>query len=293
MYVWNAIFDYQDLMTYSSGDYIQSASTIHFLTNKLENGIDIQIDERDYMYGITFTSGDIYYLRVDTYTSDGVAIDNYFIANPYQAADTDAKKFYRFGCGPANLNALTYGVDFTSTGGSTTIIGTNVGYYYVQTRKFNGTRTSQQYKYNIVDQCTKTANVRFHFLNKLGGYDGFTFQNITKHGVDIKRDLYKKQLGDWRTVNTYFQTVSDRADVQYNTNLKDSYTATSIWISEAECIWLEELYTSPDVYVDINGDEIPVTITSNKYDVKYEGNEKLFNLTIEYQFSYDRYRQRY
>ena len=58
-------------------------------------------------------------------------------------------------------------------------------------------------------------------------------------------------------------------------------------------VWLEELITSPDVYVEKSGTLVPINITTAKHERKKQVNDKLFNLTLEFTYSYNRYRQRF
>jgi hypothetical protein len=57
--------------------------------------------------------------------------------------------------------------------------------------------------------------------------------------------------------------------------------------------WLEELATSPDVYVERDGVAIPINITTASFDRQNGEDKKLFNLTLEFKYSYKRYRQRF
>lgn len=291
-YVWNAIFDYEDYISFDDTPYILSNSNTQFLTNAPDN-LKIQSTDRNYLYGITDTSGDIYYLNITTFDSAGAQIDSYQLPNPYQNVSTDVKKFFRVGVGAYNLNAISSG-DYTySEFGNFPVIGTNVASYNVQTSKYNGTVTSETRTYQVETMCTKTTAQRLLFLNKLGGYDGFTFKNKTKINADITRSNFKKPQGTWISAHSFSYGQSDRAVTQYDTNIKDTITVVSDWITEAESAWLEELFTSPDIYLDRSGVEIPINIATTSYETKQTAIGKLFNITVEYTYSYNRYRQRF
>lgn len=289
-YVWNGIMDYEDYIDYTTNTYTLRDSNRKFLTNK-PSAVNIQSSERDYLYGITTTSGDVYYLDINTYDSTGSKIDSYKLYNQYQDVGVDSEYFVRVGTGTYNIEASSGSV--ISENGVFPIFGTGVSYYTVRTMKFDTTVTSETKRYNITDVCTKTEAVRVFFLNKLGGYDGFTFKHKSKINADIKRSSFKKPQGSWTSSTAFAYDKSDRADTQYDTNIKDTITLVSDYVTEEESVWLEELFTSPDVYIDRNGVEIPINITATSYETKQTAVAKLINYTIEYTYSYNRYRQRF
>lgn len=289
-YVWNGIMDYEDYIDYTTSTYVLRDASRKFLTNK-PSAVNIQSSERDYLYCITATSGDVYYLDINTYNSSGALIDNYKLFNQYQDVGVNSEYFVRVGTGTYNIEASSGSV--ISTNGVFPIFSTNVSYYTVKTTKFNGTVTSETKRYNISNVCTKTEAVRLFFLNKLGGYDGFTFKHKAKISADIKRSNFKKPQGTWASANAFAYGKSDRADTQYDTNIKDTITLVSDYVTEEESVWLEELFTSPDVYIDKDGVEIPINITATSYETKQTAVAKLINYTIEYTYSYNRYRQRF
>ena len=290
-YVWNGIMDYEDYIAYTTNTYILRDSNRKFLTNKPAT-VNIQSSERDYLYSINTTSGDVYYLDVNTYNSSDVLIDNYKLYNQYQDVGVDSEYFTRVGTGTYNIEASSGSV--ISTNAVFPIFDTNVSYYTVKTVKFDGTVTSETKRYNITDICTKTEAVRLFFLNKLGGYDGFTFKHKSKINADIKRSNFKKPQGTWSSSTAFGYGLSDRADTQYDTNIKDTIALVSDYITEDESVWLEELFTSPDVYLRTGTSTyVPINITATSYETKQTAVAKLINYTIEYTYSYNRYRQRF
>ena len=57
--------------------------------------------------------------------------------------------------------------------------------------------------------------------------------------------------------------------------------------------WLEELINSPEVYLDDSTyGLVSVNIMNSSFEFKQSVKDKLFNLEIEFEYSYDRYTQR-
>lgn len=292
MFTWNSVYDYNHYVSYDETLHILNGSDKEFLTNA-PDGLKFQSTDKNYLYGITTTSGDIYFLNITTFDSSGAQIDSYKLENPYQSVSSNNDKFFKVGVGVANLNALSAGDFYYSEFGNFPVIGSNVARYNVQMSKWDGTVTSETKTYYVQDICTKTETVRLFFLNKLGGYDGFTFKNKTKINADIKRSNFKKQQGSWNG-SAFSFGLADRADTQYDTNIKDTVTVVSDWVTEDEGAWLEELFTSPDVYMQLSSNTYtPVNLTASTFETKQTAIAKLINFTVEFTYSYNRYRQRF
>ena len=270
-YVWNSVLDYDDYCSYSSGTYTANVATpCNFLTNKPSSG-DIESDDNAWLYWTDLT-----YLtakaRIKTYTN-GVLVNTFDISRT-------SIQFLRVPSGIKNLNAIT-----------TMFTGVETS-YTVQILNSSNVAITNLYHYTIVDNCSKYTKTRLQFLNKLGGYDFFNFDLLSKQTVDIDRNLFKKNLGSYTNANAYAFSTKDRAFSQFHTKLKDKFTLNSNWVSEEVMTWLEELVSSPDVLIDDGSSLIPINITATSFEHKKVVNKKLFNLTIEYTLSYDRYRQR-
>ena len=290
LFAWNSIFDFLPFTTYDQSNYILvSGSTKPFLTNApLSQGI--RDTENSWLHYMTTSSGTVFYAEVKTYDSLGANIQTVRVANPYQAWTSDNDGFARFGCGTKNLNLINSSGIIT---GAQPIIDSETVRYTVQTIKYNGSATSELRTFNINNACTQNTTYRFHFLNKLGGYDSFTFIRGSKKKVSITRSNYKKVNGSLQSASSFSYSASDRGTTQFDTLLKDDYRVLSDWIDEPTMIWLEELVTSPQVYLDDpTYGLVAVNIKNSSYDIKQTVQDKLFNLELEFEFSFDRYRQR-
>jgi len=145
---------------------------------------------------------------------------------------------------------------------------------------WRSTRYSE-YIYREIDTiCSLYTNVRIVFLNRMGGYDYWTFDRDNKRTVNINRTEYKKVLRPNYGIGERGQTTLAQ-DVQH------TFSLNSNWISEEDYAYLEELISSPNVYiVESNGGLTPINITDTSYQIKTQLRDKLFNLTINYKLSY-------
>jgi len=128
----------------------------------------------------------------------------------------------------------------------------------------------------------------------MGGFDSFSFTRLSTENSAIARQSYKRNLGTLTPVTGAFgYSKSDRQDTVFDTDIKDSITVNSDWISEDESTWLKELITSPCVYLDhATHGLIAINITNGAYEKRRSVNDKIFNLVITFEYSYNSKRQR-
>jgi histidinol-phosphate/aromatic aminotransferase/cobyric acid decarboxylase-like protein len=86
---------------------------------------------------------------------------------------------------------------------------------------------------------------------------------------------------------------SDRLKTNFNTTINDKISINSDWIIEEQSILLEQLATSPVIYLERSATNfVAVNITNQNYEIKkYLDDRKLFNLSFDIEYTYSRYRQ--
>lgn len=289
-YAWNGILDHFGLIDYqnaSQNPYIAHDDTTKFLTDAPSSGV-IRSNEDAWLYMMANISNGARRMHIVTYDVSGNIIQTFEYQNPYRNLLSTNDRFLRFGCGTRNLNLLDSSGVVT---GSLPVITDSVDRYSVTLH--NVIPTTETKWYLIRDTCTRSTTYRFHFLNAKGGFDSFTFIRGSKVDADITRSKYKKLVGGLTSSSTYGYSKKDRGSVQYNTVLKDGFKVKSDWIKEDVCTWLEQLVSSPEVYLD-DPDHglVPVNILNKTYEFKQDSQEKLINLELEWEYAFDRYRQR-
>lgn len=272
VYAYNGVYDYLDFVAYDEDDCSLINSTSSFLTNAPTNQ-EINIGERAWLYSRNTTPANYFRRQVKTYNSAGTLLNTYNDNNTFTDNAEDADKFIRVTCGTAQLS--DEGVSFT-----------NVSYYTVQVQNSIATAYSKLMTFTIGEGCTKYELIRLHFLNKMGGFDSFTFDRMNEKTFDIKRVDYKTNV-------PFTQTTSDRMNSTSNTSIKPKLMLNSNWVSQAELEWLMELVTSPIIFQELNDNLIAVKCTETKFDKKQTVNDKLFNLTVKMEYTFTNYRQRY
>ena len=155
-----------------------------------------------------------------------------------------------------------------------------------------GTVTSETLTYTIDDACTKNDVLVFHWLNKYGGFDSFAFIRANTQKADITRANYKNPTGTI-SGSTYSYSAADNQNTVFDTRIKDKIEVLSDWLTDAESVWLEELVTSPEIYLDdATYGLVAVNVVDKAYEKKKAVSYKAFNLKLTFEYSFIRNRQR-
>lgn len=293
-YIWNAVFDWESYNGINWDLYKSGAGSKKLLTNA-PNYKKVFIDSTyssgyEFVSAINDSSGSIYFMYVETFDSSGATLGEYYIENNYQAISSSSEKMVSFPIG-YNMNSIPLS-DIVISSGTTPIISSSVNTYKIYGTNWFGIQTTEEKFYKIERTCSRYPLYEIYFLNKLGGYDTVVFNKKSNIKMDIKRENYKRNNGIMSSTS-FTQSDGDRMVTQYSTNIDDVISLRSDYLSEDEMEWLEELVTSPDVYLNKSGVQVPVIITNPQFERKQLANEKLFNLSIDVKYSYKRYRQRF
>jgi hypothetical protein len=143
----------------------------------------------------------------------------------------------------------------------------------------------------VSEPCGKYETYRLHWFNKLGGWDSYNFTKVSVQNESIEKSMYKKAL------NMPYNT-SDRLMTIYNTRIVDEVTINSDWVSDEMAVWFENLFTSPLVFLErqtptsLTPDMVAINITNSSYEKrKYSNGRQLHNITLSFNYTYDRYTQ--
>jgi hypothetical protein len=140
--------------------------------------------------------------------------------------------------------------------------------------------------FTYTPQCSYYPTVRLHWLNKLGAFESFNFIRNSTKSEEIERKQFKAPL-------RIGYLKSDKLKTNFNTTINDTISINSDWINEEQSVLLEQLATSPVIYLERSAtDFIAVNITNTNYETKkYLDNRSLFNLSFDIEYTYSRYRQ--
>lgn len=145
--------------------------------------------------------------------------------------------------------------------------------------------TGTVYGANVKIICdSRYQNIPLHFLNSLGGYDTMNFNLVNRQSRNAEKKSFEEidwqyRSGDMHRFNQY--NVYYGGAKQFYTAQTISYKLTSDWVNHIDYTWLRELIMSPEVYMEINGYFIPVTIATSNWTEKKRFADKTYNLELD------------
>ena len=105
------------------------------------------------------------------------------------------------------------------------------------------------YRFDIIeDDCFGHKPTRLTWLNRLGAWDYYTFTKKSVKTVKSKRKNYQQLSGTWNEAEWIPKDHLGGTKVFQNTT-KESIELNTDYMDEATATWLEELFTSTEVYI--------------------------------------------
>lgn len=158
---------------------------------------------------------------------------------------------------------------------------------------------SEIFTFKLNCNCERWTPYRFSWLNRLGGLDSYTFRLNSTESISVERQEFEKYLSYLKSDNSFGYSIGDRGKQNYDIKVITKYSVVSEWQNEETHKWLEELFTSPQVYListSLDGDITwdPIIITSNSVEIRDKkgyGN-RLLSHNIEFIKSYKKVIQR-
>jgi len=212
----------------------------------------------------------------------------------------------QFGVGPQNLQ------DADTSGSNPvnlyTTFPNSVDHYYVRVWTFNSCQWTddgypaidetdftqiQDYlldplyemRYDVVSyDCQKFEPIRLSFINSLGTHDYYTFYKRNTETDNITRNNYYQLPGTWSST-TYTVYPHNRGSRTFSTQIVQSWTAQTDYMTEQEGDFLKSLFLSPSVNMYWDGKWQSVELTNNTYEYQTWGRDKLFRYTITFNTS--------
>lgn len=144
---------------------------------------------------------------------------------------------------------------------------------------------SETFQFNIEDCYDFYNNKQLVWKNRYGTFDYYKFSKRKGEGLSIERQTYTQIPVSWGSSNPQKTDIS-RGLTDYNVSIQESHIVNTGFVNQATMVWLEEVYTSPEVYlIENDGTLFPINITATEYLRKNKGNKEIVNLELTYTYS--------
>ena len=154
---------------------------------------------------------------------------------------------------------------------------TPLNYSYFEIKLIDGGAVirSETRKFTIDTKCYDKPR-RFWFLNRLSGFDAFTFTGDISEQTRSRQTKYERDLG-------FSFVVKDRGDTVLGVKASENFEAISDFLTKDEADWLVEMLTSPLLFIQEGSDFIPIIISSRR-QVTFD-TDKLIQFKIKYTYA--------
>ena len=263
--IWNAEIDSYSFSRFVYSRYvISNSSPAKFLTYKPN---DSYVDD--------FSSEQLYFMH------DGISE----LTMQIKTYDMDNNLLNSYGAGLTGLpNNIMYAFKVSPKSLSRTLLVdfTDVVYYTVCLLDEDQNIRSEIRKYNYRKTPCNVDPQNLLWVNSLGGIDSYTFVNVEARN-NITRNTIKKnpyKLTDGLYTDREENIVNASEEI-IDVTQQGSYTTYTQHITDAESIWLNELFKSNQVFIEVaDGSLIPIIVTNTSYQIlKQRLNKSAINST--------------
>lgn len=253
-------------------------------------------------YGGTTAAADWYRLKIKAYDASNQQVGTTIVLSTGSSSNTagqganlssstaltDSYKHLQYiGVGPQNLLSVSaFGTIFSNS---------DFSYYEIFLENSSNVQSSKTYRFVIQENdCKNYETIRLAWLNRLGAWDYYNFTKKSYREINIEKNTTKQERVGYRNLGSI--NMHRRSESVITVNAKQSIIANTDWVSEEESNWLQELYTSPEVYMIGEGilpgssdttapDSFrqyvtPVIVTSDKYEKYTNANDKVVQYLV-------------
>jgi len=289
--VWNGVQALTDWLDFDYTDFtINTASTTKRFLTSAPSTRYVNTDQSAWLHYIV-TDSKVKVYEIKAYSeadAGGSLLATGVVTSPYATAGTYDQRYWRIPVGPYDIT----NIDALLMAGSTPATVLNgAKSYVIRMLRAGFVQVSEAVTFNVDQQCSKYEPVRLHWLNKLGGIDSLNCNLKSIDKTDVKRESYHQQHHTF-TGFTYDYTKASRGQIDYDIKMTETLKVNTDYLTEAESIWMEDLFTSPVVYRELNNELIAMNITGKSIVKKTSLNDKLMQYTFDLNYSLTNRRQR-
>ena len=268
--VWNGVNNLTDWLDFDYTDYDNAVTGKKFLTYAPRTQY-IDSNQSAFLYFMTSNLARPARVQLTGYNAAGSIISNGVIDI------TTTGKFNRIAIGTYDI-VNSDPSDWSSGLPSTFLTG--VSYYTVSIRNVSILTNSETFTFYVNAKCSKYTPVRLHWLNRLGGFDSFNFIYKSEIDTDVKRSTYQQEPHTF-SGTSWDYTKASRGVTTYNVEMTSGMKVNTDFLTDTESAWMEDLFTSPVVYREVDNQLIAVNVDGKNIKLQTSLNDKLSQYTFD------------
>lgn len=282
--VWNGAETYLNFPDYDYNDYIYEDFTLapftwnHPQLNEITE-MKTYADKSLYLYllgGSTNITG----IGVTTYDAAGNALTNTSIANPYWATSDYTERFNCIDIGYKGLSNIAS----TLVTGDYPIISANTASYVIY--DLSGNDATVYRTVTVGCEPTYTPFV-LHYLNRLGGFDTINLTKLSEQTLNSSKTYYRQNPYEMVANEWVYDKFTSNEVALSSTKVK-RVKLNSDWLTDEQVTAYEALYSGARAYLDMGSTTglLPVKILNTNYLINQNFNNKLYQLTLDIEYTY-------
>ena len=262
-YVWNGALPWLDFRTYQDTQFLMSTTGARFLTNVPDN-FYMRDDVGAFVNWIPQTTstrrlffendnGDTFYKDVTSGAGEWVVGAS---------------------MGTGNLGSLTL------VSGTAPLIKDDTEWYEVTLVDGTNADVSETLRFNI-DRTCEIESFDIMFMDRLGSFMPFSFTlNAFENGTITRQEYNQDNQGSASGTDWTYDTTA-RGYKNLSVDVNKQFTLGTNWMTLEMNQYFEELLTSPETYVKINGTYQACIIKENAFETTRQRGRKLIRKTVK------------
>lgn len=286
--VWNGSLELLTFSQYNSKNYTWDLNTnpnLNYPNLLSDLADDYTFNNRsNFLYWMVLEGQtDLPKIYLRTYNAAGTVLNTYTITNSYNALTSPSVGYYR-----NNMVCIDVGKKGIDGINASYLVG--VEYYDIMAEINSETAPFKIKRYTI--KCSPRFDVyTLHYLSNTGAYETLHCSKVSELNSTKTSTTFKRS--PWTNVSNVM-TLDYSVAVEQPTivNVQNGLKLNSDWITKAELIKYKDLFSSPDVKLDLGTAQgyASVKVTNGTYVSK--NNDKLKNLTFDLLFTHNNQRQK-
>lgn len=141
--------------------------------------------------------------------------------------------------------------------------------------------TTYTHSFTVKDEC-KFPLINCIFKNKYGFWQTIPFNKLSKKSQDFTNESYNGLISNYGGYS-----LNKHVKQTYNVNGKEKITVNTDFITEEYNALFTELMLSEFIYLEENGEVLPVNLVKNTFEKKTKLNNKLIQYSMDFEYSFN------
>jgi hypothetical protein len=260
-YVFNGAIPWANFRTYNEAEFILPDINARLLTNIPFQG-----------FKVTETQ-DLWVNILNNFDTTGFMVFGNSDGDIFSKPITDNALITQVGVGANNYGTLTALV------GSLPLIKPTTTYYSFVYTDASYNDSSLIYRIDIDTRCI-IEPFEIAFLDRLGSFGSFAFQLRAYEQGDVNKQTYKQDVTGFTSGGMWTYGTDEKGTRVINPTVTKTIQLNTNWLSVEMDNYFQELMTSPETYIKINGVYYACVINETTFEIARQKNKNLIKRTV-------------